>query len=138
MCFVKCCKLNPTVEFNNRSICWVVILFTLSFFTFVTTPVVAVSAAHVYSISLSYPSPSPTHQVGKKLETVAGRRELEDKFKICKPGTLEDPKNREQFAGECGGFVLNVEWILNCWFGYAVYFDTLMCLATECMTKTEV
>jgi hypothetical protein len=38
--------------------------------------------------------------VGEKLNTAAGRRELETDFKVCKPGTLENPKNREQFAGD--------------------------------------
>ena len=39
-------------------------------------------------------------QIGEKLNTVEGRRELETTFNFCKPGTLEDPKNREQFAGD--------------------------------------
>jgi serine protease 16 len=39
-------------------------------------------------------------QIGEKLETAAGRRELESTFNFCKPGTLEAPKNREQFAGD--------------------------------------
>jgi serine protease 16 len=38
--------------------------------------------------------------VGEKLLTVEGRSELEDLFNICTPGALQDPKNREQFAGD--------------------------------------
>jgi len=38
--------------------------------------------------------------IGEKLVTAEGRRELETSFKVCKPGTLEDVRNREQFAGD--------------------------------------
>jgi len=38
--------------------------------------------------------------IGQQLETADGRRNLEKTFNFCIPGTLEDPLNREQFAGD--------------------------------------
>lgn len=39
-------------------------------------------------------------EVGEMLNTAAGRRDLENKFNICVPGSLEIEANREQFAGD--------------------------------------
>jgi serine protease 16 len=39
-------------------------------------------------------------QIGEKLQSADGRKELESTFNFCHAGTLEDPKNREQFAGD--------------------------------------
>lgn len=38
--------------------------------------------------------------IGEQLKTPEGRSALETTFNICKPGTLENPKNQEQFAGD--------------------------------------
>lgn len=38
-------------------------------------------------------------EVGNQLQTADGRRSLEKQFNICVPGTLENEKNREEFAG---------------------------------------
>ena len=38
--------------------------------------------------------------IGDMLTTAEGRKELEDMFNICVPGSLDDPKNQEQFAGD--------------------------------------
>jgi serine protease 16 len=38
--------------------------------------------------------------VGEQLKSADGRRALESTFNVCKPGALEDEKNREQFAGD--------------------------------------
>jgi thymus-specific serine protease len=38
--------------------------------------------------------------IGEKLKTTAGQRELETLFDVCEAGTLSNPKNQEQFAGD--------------------------------------
>jgi hypothetical protein len=38
--------------------------------------------------------------VGQLLVTSSGRRQLEEMFNLCVPGSLEDEGNREQFAGD--------------------------------------
>lgn len=38
--------------------------------------------------------------IGTMLETKEGRTELESLFNVCVPGSLEDPRNQEMFAGD--------------------------------------
>ena len=39
-------------------------------------------------------------EIGEMLQSAEGRRALEKKFNLCEENTLENEKNREQFAGD--------------------------------------